>query len=252
MTAALVEAANQDISLAEKAKAVLIQGDLSKLTEPEKVSHYLAVCKSIGLNPSTKPFQYISLNSKLVLYATKDATEQLRKIHAVSVTKIEAKEMRDVYIVTAEVKDASGRIDAATGAVNVKGLTGDALANAVMKAETKAKRRATLSICGLGMLDESEIETIKEARTFTQESRDEMHENAAKVGNSTQKAGVTRANTIKNFLDANILKESEIKERLEKYRVQKVSELPKDVAEELMELGDIREADMVAKKDKGE
>ena len=33
-----------------------------------------------------------------------------------------------------------------------------------MKAETKAKRRATLSICGLGMLDETEIETIPDAR----------------------------------------------------------------------------------------
>jgi len=31
-----------------------------------------------------------------------------------------------------------------------------------MKAETKAKRRGTLSICGLGMLDESELETIAE------------------------------------------------------------------------------------------
>jgi hypothetical protein len=32
-----------------------------------------------------------------------------------------------------------------------------------MKAETKAKRRVTLSISGLGFLDESEIETIKDA-----------------------------------------------------------------------------------------
>ena len=39
-------------------------------------------------------------------------------------------------------------------------MTGDTLANALMKASTKAKRRATLSICGLGVLDESEIETI--------------------------------------------------------------------------------------------
>jgi hypothetical protein len=29
-----------------------------------------------------------------------------------------------------------------------------------MKAETKAKRRVTLSICGLGMLDESEVESL--------------------------------------------------------------------------------------------
>jgi hypothetical protein len=29
-----------------------------------------------------------------------------------------------------------------------------------MKAETKAKRRVTLSICGLGLLDETEVETV--------------------------------------------------------------------------------------------
>ena len=32
-----------------------------------------------------------------------------------------------------------------------------------MKSETKAKRRVTLSLCGLGMLDETEIETIPSA-----------------------------------------------------------------------------------------
>src|SRR6185312_3719783 len=33
-----------------------------------------------------------------------------------------------------------------------------------MKAETKAKRRVTLSICGLGMLDETEVDSIPDAR----------------------------------------------------------------------------------------
>lgn len=40
------------------------------------------------------------------------------------------------------------------------------MANALMKAETKAKRRVTLSICGLGLLDESEIDTMKGAETY--------------------------------------------------------------------------------------
>jgi hypothetical protein len=48
----------------------------------------------------------------------------------------------------------------AKGAVNINGLRGEALANALMKAETKAKRRATLSLCGLGMLDETEVSDI--------------------------------------------------------------------------------------------
>ena len=37
--------------------------------------------------------------------------------------------------------------------------------NDLMKCETKAKRRATLSVCGLGLLAEDEIETIPGART---------------------------------------------------------------------------------------
>jgi len=43
-------------------------------------------------------------------------------------------------------------------------LKPDDRAHAVMKAETKAKRRVTLSLIGLGWLDESEIESIPDAR----------------------------------------------------------------------------------------
>jgi hypothetical protein len=39
-------------------------------------------------------------------------------------------------------------------------LRGEALANALMRAETKAKRRVTLSIAGLGWLDETELDTM--------------------------------------------------------------------------------------------
>ena len=34
----------------------------------------------------------------------------------------------------------------------------------MMKAETKGKRRVTLSICGLGMLDETEVGSIPDAQ----------------------------------------------------------------------------------------
>jgi hypothetical protein len=44
--------------------------------------------------------------------------------------------------------------------VNIKGLTGKDLENALMRAETKAKRRVTLSICGLGIMDEIELEEV--------------------------------------------------------------------------------------------
>jgi len=143
---------------------VVIQGDLSKLQPAERVAYYRTVCQSLGLNPFTKPFEYINLNGKLTLYAKRDATDQLRAINGVSV-EITSREMLDngIYVVTARARDKHGRTDEAIGAVSIAGLKGDALANAIMKCETKAKRRVTLSICGLGWLDETEVSTVPDA-----------------------------------------------------------------------------------------
>lgn len=145
-------------------ESVLLKGDLSKLSPEERSSYYLKVCESVGLNPLTRPFEYITLNGKLTLYAKRDATDQLRTVHAVSVDELLETEREGVFIVTAKVRNKDGRTDIAKGAVNITGLKGEALANAMMKAETKAKRRATLSLCGLGFLDETEVETITDAK----------------------------------------------------------------------------------------
>lgn len=144
---------------------VIIKRDLSQLTPVERVNYYRAVCESVGLNPLTKPFDYINLKGKLTLYAKKDATDQLRKINGVSIMKLERDKIDGIYVVTAYATTGE-RQDSSTGAVNVDGLRGDELANAFMKAETKAKRRVTLSLCGLGWLDETEVETIPDAKRF--------------------------------------------------------------------------------------
>jgi hypothetical protein len=144
---------------------VLVAGDLGKLTEFQKVQYYKAVCESLGLNILTQPFAFLNLQGKTILYATKSCTEQIRHKNGISITKIESKMVDDVYVVTASAKDASGRTDEATGAVTIGNLKGDQKANAIMKAETKAKRRVTLSIAGLGFTDESEVETIPGAQT---------------------------------------------------------------------------------------
>lgn len=146
-------------------EAVIARGDLAQLNPQERAKYYSRVCESIGINPLTKPFEYITLNGKLTLYARKDCTDQLRRIYGVSVEDMKEAREADLIIVTVKVRDNAGRSDMAKGAVTLKGLSGEALANAIMKAETKAKRRATLSICGLGFLDETEVETISNAHT---------------------------------------------------------------------------------------
>jgi hypothetical protein len=140
--------------------SVITKGDLSKLTPDERVRYYAEVCESIGLNPLTKPFEYIMLNNKLTLYALRNCTDQLRTIHGVSVDELAETEHDGVFIVTAKVRNRDGRTDIAKGAVAIANLKGEVLANAMMKAETKAKRRATLSLCGLGFLDETEVADI--------------------------------------------------------------------------------------------
>ena len=146
---------------AAAAELALISGDLGKLTPEARLDYYQRVCQSTGLNPWTQPFSYIVLNNKLTLYCRKDATDQLRKIHQVSVTITSRERIDDVYVVTARATLPDGRTDESIGAVTLGSLKGDGLANALMKAESKAKRRVTLSICGLGMLDETEVESVR-------------------------------------------------------------------------------------------
>jgi hypothetical protein len=122
----------------------------------------MQTCKSLGLNPMTKPFSYIVLNAKLTLYANKDCADQLRRLHGIGIGRPEIQFQDELIIVTVSAKDKDGREDSDVGIVKKGDMRGD-LANAIMKAVTKAKRRVTLSICGLGWLDETEVETIKDA-----------------------------------------------------------------------------------------
>lgn len=144
----------------ELMQKVIIENDVSKLSAMEKVMYVKSVCQSLGLNPLTKPIQLIKFQGKEVPYFTKDASEQLRKINQVSIYKLEKETFEGIFTVTAHAKLPDGREDCSTGSVSIAGLKGELLSNAAMKAETKAKRRVTLSICGLGHLDESEIDSI--------------------------------------------------------------------------------------------
>lgn len=152
--------ARQDNS--EIIEKIVVEGDLSKLSASDRVKYYIQTCESLGLNPLTRPFEYIRLSGKLTLYAKKDATEQLTRKQQLSIRISDGVVVNDAIIYRATASDAVRAVDA-TGVVDIKGLKGDNLANAMMKAETKASRRAVLRFSGLGWLDETETETIPSA-----------------------------------------------------------------------------------------
>lgn len=137
---------------------VVLQGDLAKLSPGQRVAYYRAVCQSVGVNPLTRPFDYMFLNGKLQLYAKAGCADQIRTNKGLSIDPLKRELQDDLYLVTARGHLPDGRTDEATGVVSVAGLKGTDKANAYMKAETKAKRRLTLSLVGLGMLSEEEIE----------------------------------------------------------------------------------------------
>jgi hypothetical protein len=169
-------------------ETALMAGDFSELTVQERLQYQKILCKSLGLNPLTRPFEYIrfknrddedeqteSTTGKMVLYARADCAAQLRKIHQVAVRIMRRARVGEFYEVEADAGITRGqRADSAIGVVWLKKwkrnrdgngkslveITGRELANAMMRAETKAKRRVTLSICGLHMLDQSELQDL--------------------------------------------------------------------------------------------
>ena len=143
---------------------VLLGGDLAQLTPQQKISYYRSVCDSLGLNPLTQPFEYLRLSGREVLYAKRNCTDQLRHAHHISVTITARELVEDCYVVTARASFPNGRHDESIGAVPIAGLKGESRSNAMMKCETKAKRRVTLSLVGLSTLDESEVDSIPGAQ----------------------------------------------------------------------------------------
>ena len=139
---------------------LVLNSDLSKLSEPQRVEYYKIVCERAGLDPMAKPFDLLMLNGRMVLYANKTTTAQLTANHRLTVSIVLKEVIGNILCVTARATKPNGASTEDVGAVNIANLQGDAAANAHMKAITKAKRRAVLSVCGLGMLEETEIEIL--------------------------------------------------------------------------------------------
>jgi hypothetical protein len=142
--------------------SVILSGDLSKLSATDKVAYFNGYCERLGLDPFTQPFQILRLQGKEILYLTRAGAQQLNKLHSVSheIVSRNIHEAASTYEVIARASLPDGRHTESIGAVTIANLKGEAYCNALMKAETKAKRRATLDLLGLGLLDESEVASI--------------------------------------------------------------------------------------------
>jgi hypothetical protein len=160
-------------------KQLLFYGDLSALSQEEKGKYLFALCNSLGVNPWTKPFDFLPINGKLVLYANKGAAAQLAEVKQITSELLYEGPLRmgpdaymkEIYQVTMKFTDPSTRVSYETGTVWIGGLSGEAASNRAMVAWTKCKRRGILSHAGLGFPDESELDSIPEVRARQQSPR---------------------------------------------------------------------------------
>ena len=150
----------------QELEKIILNSDLSSLSGEQRVNFYYQVCDQYGLDPFTRPFEFIKMNGKLVLYATKSCASALQELKSISVEIVKQEAFQDVWIVSvrgtrADEKAADGRVIAENvGITPIKGLSGDQLSNSIMKAVTKAQRRLILQMCGLGSTDETELQSI--------------------------------------------------------------------------------------------
>lgn len=169
----------------------VMDGDLSDIKPAMRPALVLALCRHIGVDPIERPFMVFADGKKIVLYATRACTSALCRERRISrdLLSVEERTIAGQPVIIARARATlldGGRHDESTGVVPVmqaevewrdgangkryKNVVGwrmpdpNEAANLPMKAETKAKRRAVLDLVGLGISDESEIDTIRGAR----------------------------------------------------------------------------------------
>ncbi|HZS43398.1 MAG TPA: hypothetical protein VFA52_04405 [Candidatus Paceibacterota bacterium] len=136
--------------------------NLDALSEQQRQDYIKAVCNYIGVPPELNLVMLAYIDEgdgpkRLVAYAKRGATEIIRNSRGINIINLTHDVVGGSIVFTATAKDSNGRQEISTGAKWIKDLSGKALDDAIMTAQTRACRRVTLQFVGAGILDESEI-----------------------------------------------------------------------------------------------
>lgn len=158
-----------DAALEEATRAMYRVGakgkDSREMTEAERRSTLASICSALGLNPLTNPVRFLALSGGETLYVTRQATDQIAARLRLNRETLVGPEVRDLCgtklaFCQVRVTAPDGRSEVATATLPFTDP-----ANVLMKVETKAKRRAVLSLVGLGLLTEEDAEAALAAES---------------------------------------------------------------------------------------
>ena len=180
---ALVQVDPNDIILADPEQAsaalqhLLASGDYSRLTDRQRAALYLDTCASLGINPRTRPLDWIEFydpeikGKKLTLYPNKTCFDQLARQHQIRIRTVEEKIVGSLFKVVVEGTMPDGRSESNVAYLDLTDrdgnpLKGQKLGNAYMKCHTKAKRRLVFGMIGL-MAPPFDVEDGPRSRVVT-------------------------------------------------------------------------------------
>lgn len=175
-TSALDDALAGGLAADALLSAVAAGKDTRQLTGAQRRALLASLHHQLGLNPLSGAVMFLLTNGRETLYVKKEGTDQIARREKLTRETLKGpcvETMEGVKVVICQVcvKHPDGRAETCTATLP---FSAGGLVNDLMKVETKAKRRATLSLCGLGMLAEDEIETIPGARTVPADVLDEV------------------------------------------------------------------------------
>jgi hypothetical protein len=139
--------------------------DTTSLSREDRSALLVGLARKLGLNPLSGAVMFLKTNGRETLYVTKSGTDQIAareklKRETIRGPEVLAMEGKKVVFCQVRASHPDGRSEVSTATLLLADIIND-----LMKCETKAKRRATLSVCGLGLLAEDEIETIPGAQS---------------------------------------------------------------------------------------
>lgn len=151
---------------------VYLKKGLENMTPAEQAELIKEICQRFGLDPLLRPIDIIEVREpgssfkRKVLYATKAAADAIRARNKLNDEIVESHVDEEVAWVVLRVWNDERSVYEVGASPVVREKDGKFYpspamrANALMRAITKAKRRAALSWEGLSLLDESELDTV--------------------------------------------------------------------------------------------
>lgn len=145
-----------------KIETAIMRNDFGALSHEQRAYILFKKCEALGVSIWLQPFAWGTIDGKLTPVPLKGLFQQLREKRGLIIDEIKEDFDKELGVYSVKCFGHVGeRKDMGIGVVGVKGLSGDPLANAMMKAHTKAKNRLTGSLCGGdSAVDDAELSSI--------------------------------------------------------------------------------------------